>query len=103
MEVGLTQVSQGSPAFPPDGTRPDAMPPTIAPRQYGTRIEEIAKAAPKLRRSRVRNTAFLKAKLAPRSTMPRAASVNGTKRVSVIDAYASGKHVHNTTNTKISH
>ena len=42
------------------------------------------------------------AKLAPRSTMPNAAIVSGTNSVRVIDAYASGKHVHSTTKTKIS-
>ena len=46
----------------------------------------MAKAAPKLRRSRVRNTALRKAKLEPRSTMPKAAMVRGTNRVSVIEA-----------------
>ena len=46
----------------------------------------MAKAAPKVRRSRVRNTALRKAKLAPRSTMPRAAIVSGTNSVSVIEA-----------------
>ena len=82
----MTQLSHGSPALPPAGTRPEAMLPTTAPRQYGTRTDETAKAAPKLRRSRVRNTALRNAKLAPRSTMPRAARVSGTKRVSVIEA-----------------
>ncbi len=59
----MTQLSHGSPALPPDGTRPEAMPPTTAPRQYGTSTDETAKAAPKLRRSRVRNTALRNAKL----------------------------------------
>ena len=35
--------------------------------------------------------------------MPSAASVSGTKRVRVIEAYASGKQVHSSTHTKISH
>ena len=43
------------------------------------------------------------AKLAPRSTMPNAAIVNGTNSVRVIDAYASGKDVQSTTKTKINH
>ena len=42
--------------------------------------------APKLRRARCRNTAFRKAKLAPRRTMPKAARVRGTNMVKVIDA-----------------
>ncbi len=48
--------------------------------------DEMANAAPKLRRSRVRNTALRKAKLEPRSTMPNAAIVRGTNSVRVIDA-----------------
>ncbi len=72
--------------MPPDGTRPEAMPPTTAPRKYGTSTDESAKAAPKLRRSRVRNTDLRNAKDAPRSTMPKAARVSGTNRVSVIEA-----------------
>ena len=46
----------------------------------------MAKAAPKLRRSRVRNTVLRNAKLDPRSTIPNAASVSGTNSVRVIDA-----------------
>ena len=79
------------------------MAPATAPKQYGTSTEESAKAAPKLRRSRVRNTVLRKAKLDPRSTMPKAASVNGTNRVRVIDAKASENPVHSTTKTKINH
>src|SRR6186997_3261706 len=102
MDVGLTQLCHGSPATPPAGTRPEAMPPTTAPRQYGTSTDEIANAAPKFRRELVRSNAFRKAKLEPRSTMPSAAIVSGTNRVRVIDAYASGKHVHSTTKVKMS-
>ncbi len=42
------------------------------------------------------------AKLDPRSTMPSAASVKGTNKVSVIDANASENAVHSTTSVKIS-
>ena len=45
--------------------------------QYGTSTDDSANAAPKLRWSRVRNTALRNAKLEPRSTMPSAASVSG--------------------------
>src|SRR3954463_9827026 len=103
IEVGLTQLSHGSPATPPEGTRSEATAPSAAPRQYGTSTEETANAAPKFRWSRVRKTALRNAKLAPRSTIPAAASVSGTKRVSPIDAYAVGKHVQSTTKEKISH
>ena len=40
IEVGLIQLSTGSPASPPAGTRPEAMPPATAPMQYGTRTED---------------------------------------------------------------
>ncbi len=85
-EVGLTQLFQGSPATPPAGTRPEAMEPATAPMQYGTTTEAAAKAAPKLRRSRVRKTVLRKAKLDPRRTIPKAARARGTNRVRVIDA-----------------
>ena len=62
----------------------------------------MAKVPPRMRWSRTWVTALRKAKLAPRSTIPRAAIVRGTNSVSMIDAYASGKHVHRTTKTKIS-
>ena len=62
------------------------MAPAIVPMQYGTSTDEAANAAPKLRRSRVRVTALRKAKPEPRSTMPNAASVNGTNTVRVIEA-----------------
>jgi len=101
-EVGLIQLVTGSPALPPAGTRPDAMAPATAPMQYGTSTDESANAAPKLRWSRVLNTALRKAKLEPRSTMPSAARVSGTKSVSVIEAKASEKAVQSTTREKMS-
>ncbi len=99
----MSQLDHGSPASPPAGTRPEAMPPAIAPMQNGTTTDPSANAAPKLRRSRVRNTVLRKAKLDPRSTIPIAAIVNGTNSVSVIEAYASGNPVHSNTKQKISH
>ena len=84
--MGLTQLDQGSPASPPAGTRPEATAPATAPKQYGTRTEAEANAAPKLRWSRVRMTTLRNAKLAPRRTMPSAARVKGTKSVSMIEA-----------------
>jgi hypothetical protein len=82
----LIQLDTGSPAIPPAGTRAEAMAPAIVPKQYGTITDEMAKAAPKLRLSRVRNTALRKAKPDPRSTMPKAAMVRGTNNVKVIEA-----------------
>ena len=86
MEVGLIQLSTGSPALPPAGTRPEAMPPATAPRQYGTMTDEAANRAPNSRRLRRVTTDLRNAKLAPRKTMPRAAMVSGTNRVSVMEA-----------------
>ena len=40
IDVGLIQLSTGSPARPPAGTRPEAIPPATAPMQYGTSTEE---------------------------------------------------------------
>ena len=71
----MTQLDQGSPDSPPGGTLPEATAPATAPRQYGTSTDESAKAAPKLRRSRVRKTTLRKAKLDPRNTIPKAAIV----------------------------
>ncbi len=84
--MGLSQLVHGSPATPPDGIRPEATAPATAPRQNGTSTDDDAKAAPKLRRSRVRNTVLRNAKLEPRSTIPSAAKVNGTNTVRVIEA-----------------
>ena len=101
--MGLIQLSHGSPALPPLGTRPDAIAPATAPMQNGTITDEIANAAPKLRRLEVSVTSLRNAKLEPRRTMPSAASESGTKSVSVIDANASEKPVHSTTRQKMSH
>src|SRR6185436_13911058 len=95
-DVGLSQLLHGSPATPPAGIRPEATAPATAPMQNGTSTDDRANAAPKLRRSRVRNTVLRKAKLEPRSTMPRAARARGTNTVRVIEAYASGNPVHST-------
>ena len=54
--------------------------------QYGTSTEEMPNAAPKMRWYRVVTTALRKAKLAQRSTMPRAAIISGTNSVSMIEA-----------------
>src|SRR4051812_34187045 len=101
--VGLIQLSHGSPALPPDGTRPEAIAPATAPMQNGTSTDESANAAPKLRWSRVRNTTLRNAKLEPRSTIPSAAKVRGTNRVSMMDANVVANAVQSTTRQKINH
>src|SRR5262245_333545 len=82
--------------------RPDAIAPTTAPMQHGTSTDADANAAPKFRFELVFVTVLRKANPEPRSTIPNAAMVSGTNTVSVIDAYASGKQVHNTTQVKMS-
>ena len=46
IEVGFTQLDQGSPAFPPAGTRPEAIAPAIAPMQYGTSTDDEREQGP---------------------------------------------------------
>src|SRR5437763_13843268 len=101
IDVGLIQLRHGSPAVEPAGTRPDAMAPAVAPMQYGTRTDENANAAPKLRCDEVRNTSLRKAKLEPRRTMPRAARLSGTNSVSMIEPNAGENAVQSTTRVKI--
>ena len=48
-EVSLAQLVSSSPAALPTGTRPEATPPTAAPRKKGTRIEDRANTAPRPR------------------------------------------------------
>src|SRR3954453_237212 len=102
MDVGLTQLDQGSPALPPAGTRPEAIAPATAPMQNGTITDDDANAAPKLRWLDVRVTSLRKANADPRNTMPSAAIDSGTKSVSVIEANASEKAVQSTTRQKMS-
>ena len=93
IDVGLTQLFHGSPASPPAGTRPDAIAPDhrahAIRHEHRRRGERRAEVPPV---SACVSTALRNAKPDPRRTMPSAASVSGTKSVSVIDAYASGKH-----------
>ena len=100
----MIQLSTGSPASPPAGTRPVAMAPAIAPKQYGTSKRADANAAPKATAVAGRGAPSCGTRSsAPRSTMPSAARVSGTNRVRVIDAYAVGNDVQSTTKMKISH
>src|SRR5262245_38553949 len=101
--LGLAQLVRRSPAALPGGTRPEAIPPSAAPRKNGVRTDEMAKAAPKTRRTPSRTDAPRKAKLAPRSTMPSAARVNGMNSVESTAEKPEGKAVQNTTRVKINH
>ena len=98
----MIQLSIGSPAALPIGTRPDTIAPTAAPRKNGVTTDEMAKTAPAARRP-VRFAAVgRKAKAAPRRTIPSAARLRGTNRVDMIAANAGGKAVQRMTMAKMS-
>ena len=88
---------------PSSGTRPATTAPAIVPSTNGVTTDEDAKIAPKMRACAMDGANLRKANALPRSTMPRPASMSGTKRVSQMAANAAGKPVHRYTRTKISH
>src|SRR3954471_16005725 len=96
-DVGVTQDVMTSPAAIPGGTRPEATPPTTAPRKYGVTSDEIAKEAPRRRRMPSVVMLFRNANAAPRAIIPNAASVRGMYMVVTTDANAPEKPVHRTT------
>ena len=100
-DVGLSQLVIGSPC-PAVGTRPEAMPPTTAPKQNGVSTDDAANAAPFTRCSAVRIDTLRNAKPDPRSTIPNAAMPSGMYWVVMIAANAVGKPDHSTTRQKIS-
>ena len=84
---GVDPAVHGSPAFPPAGTRPDAMAPAIAPKQYGTITDEMANSGaegPPVARAEHR-LAEREAR-APQHDAERGDRRAGTKSVSVIEA-----------------
>src|SRR6202046_4687500 len=72
------------------GTRPEAIAPITVPMKNGTMSEEKAKAAPNRRCQRSVSTSLRKAKPAPRSTIPKAASHSGRGGAGVTGAEAGG-------------
>ena len=91
-EVGFIQLSTGSPASPPAGTRPVAMAPATAPKQNGTNSDPTANAGAEGAAIPGRGTRPCGTRSWPRAARCRtAASVSGTNSVSVIDAYAVGE------------
>jgi len=89
-EVGFNQLENRSPAALPTGTRPEAIPPTAAPRANGVTIEEIADAPSIARSSRRVWAPVRSAYAAPRTTIPIAASSSGTESVEAIEPNAVG-------------
>src|SRR5215212_3007365 len=102
-EVGLSHDSNAGPAALPTFTRPDAIPPTAAPKQNGMSTEESANSAPSPRASRIVAAWPRIAKAAPRKMIPSAARKSGIERVEKMDPKATGNAVHTITSTKISH
>ncbi len=78
MPVGLNHTDHGSPRALPTSTRPDAMPPSVAPNQKGTSTEAKAKVAPSVRASRMVPACPRSAKAVPRKMIPSAARNMGT-------------------------
>ena len=102
MDVPLHQLVNRSP-LPSAGTRPEATAPTTAPMKNGVSSDEMANDAPSTRCTASRPATWRRAKLAPRRTMPSAASESGTNSVVPIAEKASGNPVHSTTRMKMSH
>ena len=84
------------------GTRPDAIAPITVPMKNGTMSEEKAKVAPNRRCQCSVSTSLRKAKPAPRSTIPKAASHSGRAAAVMTAAKAGGKAVQKMTRTKMS-
>src|SRR4051812_22334704 len=101
-DVGLTQLVMTSPAAIPGGTRPEATPPTTAPRKYGVISDDNANEAPRNRRMPSVVMLLRNANAAPRAIIPKAASVSGMYIVVTTEANAGENPVHITTSTKIS-
>ena len=103
IEVGLTHESIRSPAALPTGTRPEAMPPSAAPRKNGTSTDDSANTAPSVRASRIVAAWPRSANAAPREMIPSAARKSGSDSVEKIEPNATGNAVQAITSTKISH
>src|SRR3954470_12732535 len=101
-DVGLIQLVITFPSAMPGGTRPEATPPTTAPRKKGVTSEDRAKPAPRKPRMGSVGMLLRKAKAAPRAIIPKAASVNGMYSVVTTAAKAPENAVQSTTRTKIS-
>ena len=77
-EVGFHQLVRASPLAFPTGTRPDAIPPTAAPRKNGTSTDDSANVPPRTRASAIVAASPLSANADPRKMIPIAAANNGT-------------------------
>jgi hypothetical protein len=75
--VGFHQLVTTLPASSPAGTRPDATPPTTAPRKKGVMTDESANVAPNNRCAGNVVDALRNANAPPRRMIPIAAPVSG--------------------------
>ena len=87
----------------PTGTRPDATPPTAAPRQKGISTDDVANSAPRPRASFMVAACPRSANAVPRKMIPSAARNSGIESVEKIEPNATGNAVHTITSAKISH
>ena len=102
-EVGFSHEDHGSPAALPTSTRPEATPPSAAPKQNGISTDEEANSAPSTRASRIVPACPRSANAAPRKMIPSAARNSGIDSVEKIEPKATGNAVQTITSTKISH
>ncbi len=86
----------------PSATRPEAIPPTAAPRKKGVTSEDTANRVPNRRLPAIRREALRKANPAPRRTMPTAARASGTHIAENTVWKKTGNPVHMMTKMKIS-
>src|SRR4051812_9701400 len=101
MDVGPSQLDHASPATPPAGTRPEAMPPATAPMQNGTSTDEGGNRGPEVRWLRVGETGFAEGKVAPRRPIPEGGKVRGEEGRGVDGRDGFGNAVQRTTSVKI--
>ena len=84
--MGLIQLVHGSPATPPAGYPARRDRTGDRAQAVGDQHRRRGEGGAEVAAVRVRNTVLRNAKLEPRSTMPNAAKVSGTNRVSVMEA-----------------
>ena len=77
-DVGFSQLSHGSPVALPIPTRPEAIPPSTAPKQNGISTEAVANSVPSTRASFIVAAWPRSANAVPRKMIPIAARNSGT-------------------------
>ena len=90
IDVGLSQLVTRSPSALPTGTRPEAMPPMMAPSANGVRIDETAVPISISRTSCAPLAPDRSAYAVPRRMIPRPATKSGIAMVDAIEPNAVG-------------